>query len=189
MPFSRNQRVSNSSRRDRSLKSQLAQIRKQSEVMCALVPISMHVPPRTIDPPVTRTIRLLVKLTNAIPTYPLTNNALAVQDGLDYLGTSTLRFSTMRVKTFKVWMELPPNSLTLGTPSLIVTDQATLAQFRDTGTLGQSYAKVGYQYSLIPRSTYVVCTDTTVLTTVDSSQSVTTGQQVNLTIDVQVEMR
>jgi len=188
--FNRSNKNNSAVVRSSVLRSQLNQIRQEAQVPPVRIRIPNDVPQHTVDPSVMRVVRQLVQLTFGAPTYTCTANLISIQDATDYTGSATLRYTTVRIVSAKIWFEMPPASLTLGSPSLLVTDAtASLAQFRDTGTLGQQYAKVGYQMPFSLRHQVLACTDTTPLFRVDSDQSITTGQVINVVVDTLVEFR
>jgi len=173
----------------RSLSSQIAQLKMESIVPAKRIFPPPEIPQYVWDPPVQRTVRIIGQLTNAAATFTVTSLLISQQDGLYYTNSSTARYQTVRPIHIKIWFQQPPSSLTLGSPAVIVTDALSSSVFTDDGTVGQEYACVAYQYPFTIRTVPVGSTNTTPLTDITSSQSITTGQVINLTIDVFVEFR
>jgi len=153
-------------------------------------PLSLpnFVPRHLIAPRVTRSVRIVTILNTGAPTYTLTYNKLALQDASDYLGSSTLRYDTMRVNSVKVWLESPAalaaNDSSVG---LILTDVNTGYAISDRPTVGSRMAKASFLFALVNRNNIVATSSTNNLVTVTTDIAIASTVQVVVTIDTIVE--
>jgi len=115
-------------------------------------------------------------------TSAITPNLLGIQDGVDYLGASTLRYNAVQVEKIEAWLGLQ----TIGTavsPQLSITDGFGQATFADNAAPGVDWAHVAIRPCLHTRQDINAVTSTTPnLSTVEVNAAA--GWTGNLIIDV-----
>ncbi len=132
-------------------------------VVCAPNP-----PTRSVRPAVQRVVRLtgVYTCTQATPT-PAINvgyRDVAQQDGIDFLGTPSVRYQTMRIDSVKTWVGAPrlnvaPSST--GAPAapteVILYDTVATGDtvaYSDVMSSGVDWTSIGYKPSLTDRSAW-----------------------------------
>jgi len=108
-------------------------------------------PENTNNPPISKKVRVSGAYTGSAYTWNGTPNAIALEDGNDYLGSGTLRYTTLRIERAEVWLGLSA----VGTgqaPLLSITDGYSQVVFSDQPNLGVDYAHVAMRPSLFTRT-------------------------------------
>jgi hypothetical protein len=173
----------------RSILGQITAIKRHQHVPALVTRVPPDIPRHIIGPPVTRVIRLQISLNSSAQSYDVTAHGLAIQDGLDYLGSSVVRYGTIRIIHANVWMESFEGTSTLTAPGLVLIDAVYGNSYVDRATSGHTYAKVGLQMPFIDRTTFVATSDTATSLTIACDQSITSGQTISVIADVRVELQ
>lgn len=139
-------------------------------------------------PSVTRLIRYLITLTSAAPVYSLRYSDLSGQDGNNYLGTPTNRYSQMRVIQVKAYAE-SPNSLSVSQRpyGIILTDTFTSFSVEDRAVTGSRVAAVGLKFPFYVRSLMLPCSSTTIICTIASDTTIAASTDFLVVVDTLVE--
>lgn len=153
-----------------------------------LLNIPDRIPEHIANPRVTRIVRLYGILNNTITSISPSYATLALQDGTDYNGSSSVRYANMRVKSVKVWLEIPNGlSVSVQPPTLLVTESASAYRVSDRGIAGSRYAKAGFNFSWQVQQAIVATNVATVLFTVATDIIIPASTIIPVTIDVVVE--
>lgn len=148
----------------------------------------LDIPNYVKAPSVTRLIRYTVALTSAAPVCTIRYSDLAGQDGNNYLGTPTNRYSQIRVISVKVYAESPPMLSVSQRPyGIILTDTFTGFSVEDRGVHGSRLAAVGLKFPFYVRSIMLPCTSTTAIYTIASDTTIAASTDFSVVIDTLVE--
>jgi hypothetical protein len=151
----------------------------------------VHVPDHTTNPIVSRTIRYQASLTPTPGILNITATTISNVDSTDYLGSSTARYSYLRVNLIKVWM-ITGTDNTIQYPTLVVAQSATVAgqpdfTVQDTPSPGSDVAAVGIRAGLLLRETWLPVADTTVLFTITTNPVTTSEVGIRIIADLSVD--
>ncbi len=147
--------------------------------------VGFSAPPEfQVNPTITRKVRLIVPYTGAALSFLVTPQAVSQQDGTDYTGSSTARFTQLRFLRFECWFGVPGMATGAVPPNFSVLDTASNISFTDTAGVGVDYAHVAYRPSLVARSQYQLVSSTTPMATITVPALASTGGQ--FTVDVTV---
>jgi hypothetical protein len=148
-----------------------------------------HIPQHNVAPTVRRTVRIVHVLTQGVPSFNFAPSDFAAADAVDYTGTSTPRYATLRLLHCKFWAESPANlSVSQQVYGLIATDYHTGFSISDRPTTGSRLNAIGLRMPFMVRSTYYLCTDTTTfLVTILCDTTIASATDFTVTCDFTVE--
>lgn len=149
---------------------------------------STHIPSHIAAPSIQRVVRLVVVLTSGIPNFIITYDVLARQDGLDYLGTLTSRYVTMRVTQARFWAE-SPNSLSVSQSpyGLIVVESDSSFSVRDRPTTGARLNAIGLRFPFSVRSNILNVSSATAICQISCDVPIAATTNFVVTVDVTCE--
>jgi hypothetical protein len=151
----------------------------------------VRVPDHTTNPIVSRTIRYQDLLTSSTTILNITAAEISEVDSFNYLGTSTARYTYLRVNTIKVWM-ITGTDNTILYPTLSVAQSSTVPgqpdfTVEDTPSPGSDVAAVGIRAGLLLRETWRTVADTTVLFTITTDPVTTSEVGITIIADLSVD--
>jgi hypothetical protein len=150
---------------------------------------SAHVPQHNTAPSVTRVVRVVVVLTSDSPSVILVPYNIAVRDAVDYTGSTTLRYLTMRFISAKFWAESPASlSVSQVSYGLVIYEPSTGFTIVDRPTTNSRLNAIGLKYPFNIRTTPVLCTDSgTNVVKISSDVSIASSTDFPVTCDFTVE--
>jgi hypothetical protein len=147
-----------------------------------------HIPQHVVAPSVTRTVRYTIVLTSGTPSAAISYSEVALQDGVDYLGTAAYRYVTMRFHQVRAWAESPASlGVSQQTYGLILSDANSGFFIKDKPTTGSRLAAVGLRFPFTIRQQIAVCSSTTAVVTVSCDTTIAASTDFTVTCDFTVE--
>jgi len=106
-------------------------------------------PEHNVNPTVTRVVRMYQVYDGTAVNVSITPSSVTGQDGLDYLGAPTARYSEMRLQKVEAWFSLDKPGAT--PVSLDLHDPYSNMDFTDVLSPGVDFAHVCYRTTLTQR--------------------------------------
>jgi hypothetical protein len=144
----------------------------------------MSIPQRIVNPSLERVVRLEGVFTNAAPSLGITYNAVALQDGLDYLGSATLRYQALRMYQVRLYVETFPTTTTASAIGCQITDSTSDVTYTDRPVIGSSIAAVGMKLCFETVVSIVSSSSSGSPFTISADLTPSSGSQVRYVCDV-----
>jgi len=129
-------------------------------------------------------VRLEGVFTNAAPSLGITYNAVALQDGLDYLGSSTLRYQFLRIYQVRLYVETFPTTTTASSIGCQITDSTSQLTYSNRPVIGSSIAAVGMKLCFETVVSIISSSSSGSPFTISADLTPSSGSQVRYVCDV-----
>ncbi len=139
-------------------------------------------PQYNTNPVVQRVVRLILPYTGSTLAYNCSASTIVAQDGSNYLGASTPRYTQVRYQKLDAWLALDTPGAT--PTSLDIHDAYSNMDFTDVLMPGVNFARVSYRPPLSCRMTYLAASSTSQFFGVNVPAS--TGATGSVILDVTV---
>lgn len=152
---------------------------------------ALSIPRHTINPMVTRVVRISRQFILAVNTFTIKYVDIATQDAIDYVGDGPPpRYGAMRVMIVRVYMDSPPALIDSPARRLQVSDQASGVTYESEPVAGSTCASIAYTLPFVVRSAIVATSSGEVIynATLLGAALVLTGS-INVYMDTVVEFQ